>query len=90
MPLVWELCEMCDNERLVTIAEFGYDMDAHLARIALEAAGIKAVVMGDTLLAAMPEFGMPKIELKAKMSDAERAREILAQQEPQDSGKDDE
>ena len=67
------------REKLVKIGEFGYDADAHLARIALEAEGIEACVMGDLLIAPY-KFGIPKVELKVKASDAEKARQILAKQ----------
>ena len=70
------------REKLVTISEFGYDADAHLARIALEAEGIEACVMGD-LLAGTPKFGIPKVELKVKASDAEKASRILAEHKQQ-------
>jgi hypothetical protein len=70
------------HEKLITIGEFGYDADAHLARIALEAAGIEACVMGD-FLAGTPKFGIPKVELKVKASDAEKAKRILVEQDQQ-------
>jgi len=69
---------MHKNEKLITIGEFGYDADAHLARIALEVEGIEACVMGD-FLAGTPKFGIPKVELKVKASDIEKARQVLAQ-----------
>ena len=69
---------MRKNEKLVTIAQFIYDADAHLDRIALEAAGIKACVMGDLLMAPY-KFGISKVVLKVKASDVEKARQILAQ-----------
>jgi len=69
-------------EKLVKIGEFGYDADAHLARIALEAEGIKACVMGDLLMDPY-KFGIPKVELKVKASDAEKAIRILAEQNQQ-------
>jgi hypothetical protein len=65
------------REKLVTIFEFGYDADAHLARIALEVGGIEACVMGDLLMAPY-KFGIPKVQLKVKASDAEKAKQILA------------
>ncbi len=70
------------REKLVKIGEFGYDADAHLARIALEAEGIEACVMGDLLMAPY-KFGIPKVELKVKASDAEKAIRILAEQNQQ-------
>ena len=67
------------NEKLVTIGEYRYDTDAHLARIALEAEGIEACVMGD-FLAGTPRFGTPKVQLRVLCSDAEKAKKILAEQ----------
>ena len=70
------------HEKLVKIAEFGYDADAHLARIELEAEGVEACVVGD-FLAGTPRFGIPKVELKVKASDAEKASRILAERNQQ-------
>ena len=70
------------REKLITIGEFGYDADAHLARIALEVAGIESCVMGG-ILAGNPKFGIPKVELKVKVSDAEKAKQVLAEDNQQ-------
>ncbi len=72
------------HEKLVKIGKCGYDADAHLARIALEVEGIEACVMGDLLMAPC-KFGIPKVELKVRASDAERAMWILSEQNKQDT-----
>jgi hypothetical protein len=67
------------REKLVTIASYRYDADAHLARIALEVEGMEACVMGDFLMAPY-KFGIPNGEVKVKASDAEKAIRILTEQ----------
>ena len=69
---------MHDDQELITIAEFLNDTDAHLARIALEEAGVRACVMGDLLMSVSPKVGMPKVELKVTVSDVEKAKQVLA------------
>ena len=66
------------SEKLVTIGEYHNDMDAHLARIALETEGIEACVMGD-FLAGTSRFGTPKEQLRVLYSDTEKAKKILAE-----------
>ena len=65
------------NERLVTVAEFINDIDAHMARIVLEEEGIEAFVLGDQLMNIAPKAGIPRVELLVKQSDTEKAKEIL-------------
>ena len=73
---------MSENDKLVTIAEFENGFDAELAKIALDNASIKSVVFGGHLVVNMPTIEPIRIELKVFETDVERAKEILAEQEP--------
>jgi hypothetical protein len=81
---------MRNNEKLVTIAEFESDFDAELAKITLENAGIESVVFGGDLIANMPTIEPIHIELQVFEADAERAKEVLAKQEPLEDSEGDE
>ena len=73
---------MREDEKLVTIAEFNDDLQAHMMRIELEAAGIEVFVMGDQLMSVVPKAGIPRVEVCVRTSDVEKAKQVLAEQEP--------
>jgi 4-alpha-glucanotransferase len=80
---------MRDNEKLISIAEFEGSFDAELAKLALEKEGIESVVFGEDLVTMLPHINAIRVELRVFDTDADRAKEILAKQEPlQDSESD--
>lgn len=64
------------DDKLVTIAQFGDDIDAQMARAVLESNGINAVIAGEniTTLYSQALFGL---ELQVFAADAEKAKQIL-------------
>jgi hypothetical protein len=59
---------------LITVATFGDSLEASLARGALEAAGITAVVPGEALGAfSRSRGGLPLTELQVRVGDRDRA-----------------
>ena len=81
---------MREDQKLVVIAEFEGSFDAELAKVTLENAGIEAVVFGEDLVTMLPHINAIKVELRVFETDVERAREILAQQEPLDDSENEE
>ena len=73
---------MLDDQKLVTIGEFESSFAAELAKLALDNAGIESVVLGDNLPVNLPEIEAIRIELQVFEKDAEKAKEVLAKQEP--------
>lgn len=72
-------------DRLITIANFNEPLEANLAKIKLESAGIKCFLFGENFtatywLAALADRG---IKLQVKESEAKRALEILGTKESQ-------
>jgi hypothetical protein len=67
-------------DRLVTVATFTNGPDAHVARILLSKSSINSVVVGEGLLMAAPQVGLPEVELQVLHSQAEKALEILQSQ----------
>ena len=62
------------SDPLVTIASFATGMEASLARGALEAAGISAIVAGEGLgTFSRNRGGIPVTELQVRKSDREKA-----------------
>ena len=72
---------------LVTVARFDIPATAHIARNALEAAGIKAVVQDEQLVAMdyLLSLAVGGIKLQVWEEDAERALSVLASVVPVDS-----
>jgi len=62
---------------LLVIATFINNIDAELARGALEAAGIESLIRADDCGGTRPHMWMGGIELLVRGEDADRAREIL-------------
>lgn len=73
---------MNENEKLIKIAEFADDVQAHILRIKLESAGIEVFVLGDQLMSVVPKAGIPRVEVCVKTSDVEEAKRILSEKEP--------
>lgn len=71
---------------LLVIATFINNIDAELARGALEAAGIESLIRADDCGGTRPHMWMGGIELLVRGEDVDRAREILeTEPEPLDS-----
>ena len=64
---------MSRSNRLVSVAEFRNALQAHSARILLEANGIPAVVMGD----AISEMGLDPICVYVHREDVELAQRVI-------------
>lgn len=79
---------MRDNERLVTIGEFENEVDAKLAKLALEQEGIACSLSGGDLMMNLPIQSLVSIELQVFERDAERALEILDEIEGDDADED--
>ncbi|TFG50037.1 MAG: hypothetical protein E4H40_01955 [Candidatus Brocadiia bacterium] len=70
--------------RLKTVGVFFSNEEANLAKIALAENDIDAIIVGDNLLAAAPEFGLPKVELKVFEDQFDLAKSILESTEEQE------
>jgi len=70
------------RDRLVTVGRFLSPIDAELARSRLEADGIGAVIQGAGLGSVLPATPFTEMLLQVRADDAERAREILAEEPP--------
>ena len=81
---------MREDQKLVSIAEFEGSFDAELAKLALEKEGIESVVFGEDLVTMLPHINAIKVELQVFEPDAERAKEVLAKQEPLEDEESDE
>lgn len=68
---------MRDDEKLITIERFENNVDAELAKMALEQEGIVCSLAGLDLMVNMPYPNVVTIELQVFERDAERAIEIL-------------
>jgi len=64
-------------DRLIKIAEFNNSFDAELAKVTLENEGIRAAVVGQNLSAIQPYSFPNAVELHVLETDAQRAIEIL-------------
>ncbi len=74
---------MREDQKLVQIAEFENAFDAELSKVMLENAGIESIVVGEDIGTIKP-FSTTSfnVELQVFEKDVERAKEILAKQEP--------
>jgi hypothetical protein len=63
---------------LIAVGMYLTDIDAELARSALEAAEIDAIIRADDCGGARPHMWMGGVQLIVREEDADRAREILA------------
>jgi hypothetical protein len=65
------------NDSLVTVGTFLNHIEADLAKSALEAAGIDALILSDDCGGVRPHLWMGGIRLLVRDEDAQRALEIL-------------
>jgi hypothetical protein len=68
-----------DHSELVVVRTFINNFDAELARSALEAANIDAMIRADDAGGMRPHLWMGGIELIVRAEDAQRADEVLSQ-----------
>lgn len=71
------------DDKLVTIAEYQSDIEAQMAKAALQANDIDAVIIGEPIKDLLPVDGMLYVELQVFASDVERAKAILDAQQNQ-------
>jgi len=71
------------DDKLVTIAEFESDLEAQMAKSALEANGISAIIIGGNIKDLLPVDGMLNVQLQVFARDVEQAGAILSSQEGQ-------
>lgn len=71
------------DDKLVTIAEYQSDIEAQMAKAALQANDIDAVIIGEPIKDLLPVDGMLYVELQVFASDVERARIVLDSQQNQ-------
>ncbi|MFZ0661558.1 MAG: DUF2007 domain-containing protein [Acidobacteriaceae bacterium] len=70
----------------VTVARFNEPLEAEMARLRLQSAGIETFLSGEN--AGMMEPGLGPLQLQVKAEDEADAREILADPGLADSGED--
>ena len=72
---------MDEEKKLVTIAEFDNSFDADLAKLALDNAGIKSVVLGEDLTANLTfNTAIFHVEIQVMEDDVEKAKQVLAEE----------
>ena len=71
------------DDKLVTLAEFQSDLEAQIAKSALEANGISAIIVGGSIKDLLPADGMLNVQLQVFARDAEQAGAILTSQQGQ-------
>jgi hypothetical protein len=64
-------------DKLVTVAKFTNSMDAHLAQMSLEAAGIESALVGEESSNVLPLVQITSIELCVAAEKADEAVTIL-------------
>ena len=70
------------DDELVTVGTFLNHIEADLARSALEAAGIDAMIRSDDCGGVRPHLWMGGVQVLVRAEDAQRALEILNQEAP--------
>ena len=65
------------NDSLVTVGTFLTHIEADLAKSALEAAGIDAMILSDDCGGVRPHLWMGGVKLLVRDDDAQRALEVL-------------
>ena len=68
------------DDKLVTVAEFQSDLDAQMAKSALEENGISAIIVGGNIKDLLPADGMLIVQLQVFDRDAQTAKTILDSQ----------
>jgi hypothetical protein len=71
------------DDKLVTIAEFQSEIEAQMAKGALQDNDIDAIIVGGAVKDLMPVDGMLIVELQVFASDTEKARAVLDSQQNQ-------
>ncbi|MEN8127393.1 MAG: DUF2007 domain-containing protein [Planctomycetota bacterium] len=72
---------MADDQELVTIEEFENSYEADLAKLALDNAGIKSVILGKDLAANLTyNSAIFNVEIQVMAGDAEKAKQVLAKE----------
>ncbi len=71
------------DDKLVKIAEFQSDIEAQMAKSALQANDIDAIIVGGPIKDLLPVDGMLYVELQVFASDVERAGKVLDSQQNQ-------
>ena len=79
-----------DDDKLVTLTEFQSDLEAQIAKSALEENGISAIIVGGNIKDLLPADGMLNVQLQVFARDAEKAGEILSSQQGQVEHQEDE
>ena len=78
------------EDKLVTIAEYQSDLEAQMAKAALQEDGIDAIIVGGPIMNLLPTDGMLNVQLQVFARDAERAGALLDSQqnqsEPEEAG----
>ena len=69
------------DDKLVTIAEFQSEIEAQMAKTALQDNGIEAIIVGGAVKDLMPVDGMLNVELQVFAFDTEKARAVLDSQQ---------
>jgi len=73
------------EQKLVTVAQYVEPMEAELARIALEEAGIRCVILGEPVAAGLYPTDVFTVCVQVLETDAERAAAVLNERTPLDS-----
>jgi Zn-dependent membrane protease YugP len=68
---------MKEDQKLITIAEYDNSMDAELAKMTLENAGIESVIVGELAGVSLYHVFDPYIKVQVFDEDADRARKLL-------------
>ena len=71
------------EDELITIDTFETAFEANIAKNILQDNDIEAVVVGEDLVSMLPPIPTVKVELKVFTVDAERAKQVLADQKNQ-------
>ena len=65
------------EDKLITIAEYQSDIEAQMAKSALQAEEINAIIVGGPVKDLLPVDGMLNVELQVFARDAQKAGAIL-------------
>jgi len=72
------------DDKLITIAEFQNDIEAQMAKAALQANDVDAIIVGQAVKDLMlPVDGMLNVQLQVFAHDAQKARAVLGSQQNQ-------
>jgi len=71
------------DDKLITIAEYQSDLEAQMAKAALQENGIDAIIVGGPIKDLLPADGMLNVQLQVFARDAERAGAVLGTKQNQ-------